>query len=488
LYVILEQLIDLFLWSAILNLGRQFCQGPISRRSLLQAGALGLTSFGLGDLLRLRAHAAPVPGAESDTSIIFIWLPGGPPHMEMYDMKPDAPADYHGEFRPIPTVVPGLDVCELLPLHAKLADKFTIVRSVAHEFADHGGGHKRFLTGRIPATPVDTVNDNPMVGSIVAKVRERRNLGIPNYVSGTDAGRNGIDVFAFGSAYLGPETHPFSVVGDPSATKFEVQNLSVAKEMEGRLDDRVALLSGFDRIRRQADARGTMHAVDEFNGRALTLLTSDKARHAFDLSQEPKEVRERYGMHPWGQRALMARRLVESGVSFVTMVMENCIAPGQPMPRELVYNWDSHAVNCHIFKDALVRFPVYDRTITALIEDLYRRGLDKKVLLVVTGEFGRTPRVSTSIGTQTGVMQPGRDHWPQAMSFLMSGGGMRTGQVVGSTNSKGEHPKDRPLTPNDLWATVYRHLGIDYNNTSFPDYRGRPMPILPFGDPIAELL
>ncbi|HEY3965931.1 MAG TPA: DUF1501 domain-containing protein, partial [Planctomycetaceae bacterium] len=483
----LEQLIDLFLWSAMLNLGRQFCQGPVSRRSLL-AGALGLTSFGLGDLLRLRAHAAPVPGAESDTSIIFIWLPGGPPHMEMYDMKPDAPADYRGEFRPIPTVVPGLDVCELLPLHAKLADKFTIVRSVAHEFADHGGGHKRFLTGRIPATPVDTVNDNPMVGSIVAKVRERRNLGIPNYVSGTDAGRNGIDVFAFGSAYLGPETHPFSVVGDPSATKFEVQNLSVAKEMEGRLDDRVALLSGFDRIRRQADARGTMHAVDEFNGRALTLLTSDKARHAFDLSQEPKEVRERYGMHPWGQRALMARRLVESGVSFVTMVMENCIAPGQPMPRELVYNWDSHAVNCHIFKDALVRFPVYDRTITALIEDLYRRGLDKKVLLVVTGEFGRTPRVSTSIGTQTGVMQPGRDHWPQAMSFLMSGGGMRTGQVVGSTNSKGEHPKDRPLTPNDLWATVYRHLGIDYNNTSFPDYRGRPMPILPFGDPIAELL
>jgi hypothetical protein len=455
---------------------------------LLQAGALGLSALGMADLLKLRARAAPVPGAESDTAIIFIWLPGGPPHMETYDLKPDAPADYRGEFRPIPTVVPGLDVCEHLPLHAKIADKFTIVRSVAHEFADHGGGHKRFLTGRIPATPVETVNDSPMVGSIVAKVREKRNLGIPNYVAGTDAGRSDIDVFAFGSAYLGPETHPFTVVGDPSAPKFAVQNLSLSREMEGRLDDRVSLLSGLDRIRRNVDARGTMLAVDEFNARAVTLLTSDKAREAFDLSREPEAVRERYGMHPWGQRALMARRLVEAGVSFVTMVMENCIPPGKPMPRELVYNWDSHAVNCHMFKDALVRLPIYDRTITALIDDLYNRGLDKRVLLVVTGEFGRTPRIAPAIGTQTGVMQPGRDHWPQAMSFLVSGGGMRAGQVVGSTNARGEHPKDRPLTPNDLWATVYRHLGIDYNNISFPDHRGRPMPLLPFGDPIAELL
>jgi hypothetical protein len=464
------------------------CPGPHSRRSFLQAGALGLWGLGMGDLLRLRAQAAPAAGVEPDTSVIFIWLPGGPPHMETYDMKPDAPADYRGDFGPIHTVVPGMDVCEHLPLHARVADKFSLIRSIAHDFADHGGGHKRFLTGRIPATPVDTVNDSPMVGSIVAKVREQRNIGIPNYVSGTDAGRQDIDVFAFGSAYLGPETHPFTVVGDPSAPKFEVQNLSLAREMEGRLDDRVALLSSLDRVRRSADSRGTMQAIDEFNGRALSLLTSDRARKAFDLSLEPAEVRERYGRHPWGYRALMARRLVEAGVSFVTMVMENCIAPGQPMPKELVYNWDSHAVNCHIFKDALVRLPIYDRTITALVEDLRRRGLDKKVLLVVTGEFGRTPRITPAIGTQTGVMQPGRDHWPQAMSVLVSGGGLKMGQVVGSTNSKGEHPKDRPFTPNDLWATVFRHLGIDYNNTAFPDHRGRPMPILPFGDPIAELL
>jgi hypothetical protein len=464
------------------------CPGPLSRRSFLQAGALGLWGLGMGDLLRLQAQGASAPAAEPDTSVIFIWLPGGPPHMETYDMKPDAPADYRGEFGPIRTVVPGMDVCEHLPLHARIADKFSLIRSIAHEFADHGGGHKRFLTGRIPASPVDFVNDHPMVGSMVAKVREHRNIGIPNYVSGTDAGRSDIDVFSFGSAYLGPETHPFTVVGDPSAPKFQVQNLSLAREMEGRLDDRVALLSGLDRVRRSADSRGTMQAIDEFNQRALSLLTSDRARKAFDLSLEPAEVRERYGRHPWGYRALMARRLVEAGVSFVTMVMENCIAPGQPMPKELVYNWDSHAVNCHIFKDALVRLPIYDRTITALVEDLHQRGLDKKVLLVVTGEFGRTPRVTPAIGTQTGVMQPGRDHWPQAMSVLVSGGGLKMGQVVGSTNSKGEHPKDRPLSPNDLWATVFRHLGIDYNNTTFPDHRGRPMPILPFGDPIAELL
>ena len=464
------------------------CQGPLSRRSLLQAGALGLSAFTLGDLWRLKAQAGGFTESGEPNAVIFVWLPGGPPQMETYDMKPDAPADYRGEFRPIPTNVAGIEICEHLPLHARMADKFTIIRSIAHEFADHGGGHKRFLTGRDPLSPVGFVNDYPMVGSMVAKVFERRNGGIPNYVAGVDAGRQDIDVFSFGSAYLGPESHPFFVVGDPSAENFRVENLSLAREMEGRLDDRVSLLTGFDNLRRSADHRDAMRAMDEFNQRAFSLLTGDRAREAFDLSREPAELRERYGRHPWGYRALMARRLVERGVSFVTMVMENPIPPGQSAPRELVYNWDSHAVNCHIFKDALVRLPIYDRTITALIDDLYARGLDKRVLLVVTGEFGRTPRIAPAIGTQTGVMQPGRDHWPQAMSLLDSGGGLKMGQIVGSTNAKGEHPKDRPLTPNDLWATVFRHLGIDYRDVSFPDHRGRPMPMLPYGEPIGELV
>ena len=460
-----------------MNRPTQHCPGPVSRRGFLQLGALGLGGFGLADLLRLRAEAAPAGTRKPDTSVIFVWLPGGPPHMETFDMKPDAPGDYRGDFNPISTVVPGLEICEYLPLHAKVADKFNIIRSIAHEFADHGGGHKRFLTGRDPLSPVGFVNDYPAVGSMVAKMRERYNVGVPNYVSGADGGRDGIDVFSFGSAYLGPATHPFSVAGDPSDKNFKVQNLGLAPELATRLDDRIDLLGGLDRLRRDLDRTGTLAAMDQFNQRAVSLLTSDVAREAFDLTREPPQVRERYGMHRFGQRALLARRLVEAGSSFVTMVMEN---PGH-LPEDVCYNWDSHAVNCHIFKDTRYKLPFLDSAITALIEDLYQRGLDKKVLLVVTGEFGRTPRITYANG------RPGRDHWPSAMSVLVSGGGMRTGQVIGSTTSKGETPKDRPLTPNDLWATVFHHLGIDID-TTFPDHSGRPMSILPYGQPIAELV
>jgi uncharacterized protein (DUF1501 family) len=183
----------------------------------------------------------------------------------------------------------------------------------------------------------------------------------------------------------------------------------------------------------------------------------------------------------------MARRLVEAGCSFVNMVLENPYVSGVSSLTNGTYNWDSHAVNCHIFDDARVRFPILDQAISGLIEDVYARGLDKKVLIVLTGEFGRTPRVEQSVGTQTKVMQPGRDHWPQAMSVLVSGGGLRMGQVVGSTNNKGEHPQDRPLTPNDLWSTVLRHLKIDQHH-AFRDHNGRPMPILPYGEPIRELI
>jgi len=463
------------------------CPGPLSRRQFLKIGALSLGGVGLGGLLPLRLTAADTGAATPETSVILIWLPGGPPHMETYDMKPDAPAEYRGEFRPIKTNVPGLDVCELLPLHAKIADKFSLVRSIANTFSDHGGGHKRFLTGRDPLSPVGFVNDYPMVGSLVAKVREARKAGVPNYIAGTDPGRDGIDVFSFGSAYLGPSTHPFTFSGDPSLPTFEVRNLAPNPQIKGQLPERLELLGRLDAARSEHDARGTMGAIETSRRRALELMTTDAARTAFDLSREPVKLRERYGMHAWGQRALLARRLVEHGASFVTMVLENPYQSGVHWLKDGTYNWDSHAVNCHIFNDAKVRLPLYDRTVTALVEDLYARGLDRKVMLIVTGEFGRTPRVSYATGN-SGVKQPGRDHWPQAMSLLVAGAGMRTGQVVGSTNAKGEHPKDRPLSPNDLWATMFRHLGIDYKNTSFLDHSGRPMPILPHGEAIEELL
>ena len=463
------------------------CSGPTTRREFLSAGALGIGGLALPDLFRLRAQAAESGlHVDQDTSIIFVWLPGGPPHMDMYDMKPKAPTEYRGAFHPIPTRVPGLDVCELMPRHAAIADKYSVIRSVSHTFADHGGGHKRMMTGRIPNTPVDTVNDAPATGSIVAKLREHRNNGLPNYVSMNPGGRTN-DVFAQGPAYLGSAYLPFNVEGDPTTPNFVVPNIAPAAQIVQRLDDRMRLLGGLDRIERQMDATRLMDSMDRYQQRAVGMITSDKARKAFDLSAEADAVRDRYGRHCWGQRALMARRLVEAGVSFVTVVMENPYQSGITHQKQGVYNWDSHAVNCHIWDDLKVRLPIYDQAVTALIEDVYQRGLDRKTLILVTGEFGRTPRLESSVGSQTGVMQPGRDHWPQAMSFIMAGGAMRTGQVIGSTNSKGEHPADRPLTPNDLWATVYRHLGIDYTD-SFPDHRGRPMPILPFGEPIAELL
>ena len=466
------------------------CPGPLSRRSFLQAGALAAGGLGLdlgfSDLLRLRAVAKEAGAKNPDTAVILVWLPGGAPHMETYDMKPDAPREYRGIFSPMKTNVSGIEVCELLPLHAKCADKFTIIRSIAHEFADHGGGHKRFLTGYNPKEPTGFVNDNPCVGSVVAKLREHVKIGLPNYIAEVDGGRQGVDTFSFGAAYLGSGTTPFMVAGDPSAPDFKIQNLGLTSDMAGRLDDRAHLLTGLDRLRRDVDRSGLMNTMDQFSQQAYDILTSPRAREAFDLSREPQKLRDRYGNHAYGQRAIMARRLVEAGASFVTVVMENP-TPGQTLPTYGTYNWDSHAVNCHIFDDARWRFPYYDQAVTALVEDLYARGLDKKVLLIVTGEFGRTPRLSTSPSTLTKQMQPGRDHWPQAMSMLVAGGGMRTGQIVGATDSRGERPSERRMTPNDLWATAYRHLGIDWT-AAFPDHTGRPLYILPHGEPIPELL
>jgi hypothetical protein len=421
------------------------------------------------------------PQADADTSLIFVWLPGGAPHTETYDLKPEAPLDYRGEFNPIPTNVPGLDLCEHLPLHARIADKYNIVRSICHEFADHGGGHKRFLTGRHPKEPTGFVNDAPMVGSYVAKMREHIQRGVPNYIAGTDNGRDQVDVFSFGAAYLGEAYTPFIFGGDPGAADFKVEGLDLAPEVAARLGTRARLLDQFDRLQRSFNNSSAVDAMDEFDRRALGILLSPQARRAFDLTQEDPRLRDRYGRHPYGQRALLARRLVEAGCSFVTMVLETPVLPGATYPTGVIYNWDSHAVNGHIFDDARYRFPFYDQAVTALVEDLYDRGLDRRVLLIVTGEFGRTPRISYDKG------RPGRDHWPDAMSMLVSGGGMRTGQVIGSTDRRGERPHDRPLTPNDLWATMYRHLGIDFHSDLL-DLTGRPMPILPFGDVIEELL
>ncbi|QDU18263.1 DUF1501 domain-containing protein [Urbifossiella limnaea] len=458
------------------------CPGP-SRRDALKFGSVALASAAHG----LTAHGSPDDHTTNDPAVIFVWLPGGPPHQDTFDMKPDAPEEYRGAYRPVRTNVTGIDVCEHLPRLATMADKYALIRSVSHRFADHGGGHKRFLTGRDPAQPVGFVNDTPMVGSMAAEVLKHKHAAVPNYVCGVDGGRQQIDTFSFGSAYLGPQSHPFTFHGDPSDPKFDIQGLSARPEQSARLAERVGVLGALDRPLRGSDITGAAGAVDTHRGRALELVTTDTARNAFDLRREDARTRDRYGMHRYGQRALLARRLVEHGASWVTMVMENATPFGGEMKKNHTYNWDSHAVNCHIFDDTQYKLGFLDQAIAALIDDLYLRGLNRRVLLVVTGEFGRTPKVEYTKGSQTGVTQPGRDHWPNAMSILVSGA-CKTGQVVGSTTARAEVPKDRPLSPNDLWATVFRHLGIDHNRTSFPDGSGRPMPMLPHGDVIGELV
>lgn len=449
---------------------------PMARRSFFEAGSLALGGLGLSDLLRARAQAKEARVSQRDTSVILIWLQGGPSHMETYDMKPDAPVEYRGELTPISTVVPGIDVCEYLPQHARVADKFTLIRSIAHGCGAHAGGAGRFLSGYNPLRRLDPKAQFPCLGPVVSKMLDgHRDPGMPRYISSTTA------VYGGGSAGLGPAVLPFVVGSDPNAPDFKVDNLSLAPKMKDRLNDRRSLLTSIDGLRREVDSSGLMESMDQFSREAVELLTSEKAVEAFDLSKEDPKLRDKYGRHKWGQRALLARRLVEAGTSFVTMQMRSPGIPGG------IGNWDIHAVNGHLYDDTRARLPVYDHAVATLIEDIYERGLDKKVMLVVAGEFGRTPRINPQKGTSSKVVQPGRDHYPAAMSVLVAGAGMQTGQVVGSTTAKGERPKTRRLDPNDLLATVYRHLGIDCQEM-VPNESGRPVPLIPHGEPIRELL
>lgn len=456
------------------SLAQGSCSGP-DRRALLRLGSLALAGTGL---TRLPGRAETLVKGE-EPAVIFVWLPGGPAHIDTFDMKPDAPAEYRGEFKPVKTTVPGIEVCELLPQHAARAHRFSLIRSISHKFADHGGGHKKFMTGRDPREPTGFVTDYPAMGSMIYKEIGDTTPGIPGYTLLTDGGRQQIDTFSLGSAYLGRATHPFVAYGDPSRTDFAVKNLGERVVQPATLAERLDLLK---EIAVNPATLARLDGPEVFRDRALELLNSPRARQAFELNRETEKTRARYGWHAYGQRALLARRLVEAGARFVTLTMESPNVLGREWPKNVTYNWDSHAVNCHIFEDSRWRFPLLDQAVTALIDDLHDRGLDRRVLLVVTGEFGRTPKLEQVNG------RPGRDHWPQAMSVLVSGGGLKMGQVVGSTNSRGEVPKDRPLIPNDLWATVLRHLKVDYADKSYLDHSGRPMPLLPDGQPIRELI
>ena len=446
------------------------CVGTLPRRGLLQLGLSGLGSLALPDLLRLQSLAANRrTGPSVDKSIIVLWLWGGPSHMETFDLKPEAPLEYRGEFRPISTAAPGLDISEHLPQLASHGDKLAIVRSLHHTSPGHVNSTHTFLTG-YPGAPVETAPyrpDYPDFWSVTSKVCGERAAGVPVHVGMPRMRYNG-------AAHLGGSLDPFIVKADPSAKDFKVPNLQLHGQTSDRLGQRRELLTQFDRLRRELDSDGLMGSLDEFNQRAATLLTSGRVREAFDLDREDPDTRDRYGRHAVGQRCLLARRLVESGVRLVTIDFP-CV-PGQK-----AFSWDDHASVWNIFEQMKIRLPVLDQVTSALIEDLHNRGMQEDVLFVVMGEMSHTPRLSNYKG------QPGREHWGRSMSVLLSGGGMRMGQAVGSTTFKGDEPQEHPLTPNDLLATLYHYFGVPLT-THFNDHFGRPIPILPHGRPIDELI
>ncbi|RPI81897.1 MAG: DUF1501 domain-containing protein, partial [Planctomycetaceae bacterium] len=287
----------------------------------------------------------------------------------------------------------------------------------------------------------------------------------------------------------GPAHEPFPVYGDPNSAQFEVPNIGLKDEQQSaRLAQRIGLRTGLDRMRRETDAGKNMEAMDRFESQAWNILTGPAARQAFDLSKEAPATRDQYGRNSWGQQCLLARRLVEAGVELVTVTLNGPLC-GR------VQNWDDHAVNHHVFDGMKYRAPFLDQAVSALIEDVHQRGLDQQTLIVVGGDFGRTPKISYAASTgegiasgPTGTMQPGRDHWPNAMSFLFSGGGITPGQVIGATDAREEQAVQRRLGVQDFLATIYRHLGIDATRVELLNFGGRPVPILQNGKPIPELL
>lgn len=435
----------------------RYCDG-LDRRSFLKAGFLGAAGLALPDFLRLKTQAGQ---STRDTAVIMIWLDGGPTHMDTYDIKTEAPAEYRGTMKTTKTVVPGIDICDHLPRQARLMDRLAIVRSLHHTTGDHFAGAHWMLTGYHGSTAANLDPMYPSAGSIAARVRGANQPGLPAYVAVPFAASVGLNPGYNSAAYLGTAFNPFQTGGDPNTANFSVRNLTLPGGVNlSSLDDRRDLLRSFDTLRRDVDRTGSLESMDRFQQEAYEMISGPAAREAFAIGKEDPRLRDRYGRHNWGQSCLLARRLVEAGVTFVTVHMGG---------------WDHHAAIEPAMKNLL---PIVDRGVGTLVEDLCERGLYDKVAICMCGEFGRTPRVNKDAG---------RDHWGQSGFALMGGGGLRGGQVVGSTTDKGEYPKDHPVTPEDMLATLYHVLGIDTKQT-FIDRSGRPHPILSKGAPIAELV
>ena len=450
-----------------------------SRREILRVGLTGISGLSLPGLFQARARAA-TPKTNARTAVILVWLPGGASHLETYDPKPLATSDYRGPFAAISTRAAGIQLSELLPRHAVVADRFTLLRSMVHTGFCHQQGTQQLLTGH-PVRELKQKPDNPDLFAIANFLRRDPSRKLPNYVGVPGANY-------LGAAYLGSAYEPFVVSGDLSMPEFHVPNIGLSDARTvGRMTERISLRRSFDRLRRDIDRLGEMNAFDAFESQAFNLLTGEEARQAFALGQEDLRTRERYGLNAWGQQCLMARRLIEAGVDLVTTQL------GGPLCGR-VGNWDDHAVNHNVFEGMRLRTPPFDQAVSALIEDIHERGLDRRVLVIVCGEFGRTPKISYvassgegAASAPAGVVQPGRDHWPSATSILFSGGGIASGQVIGASDARGEQVIDRRVGVGDFLATVYKHLGIDAADVSINNFDGRPVPILQDGQPIREL-
>ena len=437
--------------------------GP--RRDFLQQLMAGMGALTIPSISSLRAKAGTSSGV-SDTSLILLWQDGGPSHFETFDPKPEAPAEVRGDLDPISTRLPGIQFCEVLPQLANMADRFTVIRSLHQASSAHVSATHTFVTGFDRTGVIKGPPTNPDLSVVINRMRAEENRSMPNYVGIPGQPRGG-------HAYLGESYGPLRVAGDPSKPDFSIDGMQLRT---GYSSDRIAarsrLLGKLDRLKREMDSPGRLDAMDQFRRQAYELVVG-QAAEAFDLSRETRQLRERYGMHRAGQQALLARRLVEAGVSVVTVRFH----PTGPWHD----SWDDHPCGTQVFGTMKGRGPLFDQAVSALIEDLGNRGLDEKVLLVVAGEFGRTPTIRNFDGV------PGRDHWGHAGCALVYGGGMRMGQVIGATNAQGERPADRPIAPQDVLATIYQFLDIDIHHM-LRDPEDQPIPILPYGTPIRELI
>jgi hypothetical protein len=446
----------------------RFCDG-MRRRDVLRVGTAGFfgTQLSLPQLLAAEAARSQMNSSGSPrlpakaTSFIFLFLQGGLSTIDTWDMKPEAPSEFKGEFSPIDTNVPGIRIGEHTPKIAQIMDRFSIIRSFTHKSSDHGAADHHMQTGYFPRAGFNPGlvpnNHYPSYGSIIAK-KLGANGSVPPYICLPGTMRSG------GSAYLGPAAAPFTIEADPSAPKFSVPDVLPPLELAAdRLASRQELLRTVDRYQRSAETRSNAQAgaVETFRGRAFDLMTSPTAKHAFDIHAEAKELRDAYGRNSLGQSCLMARRLVEAGVRCVSIEHAN---------------WDTHYANFKTLKDDLL--PKLDMALSSLFTDLETRGLLDSTLVLITGEFGRTPRINKHAG---------RDHWGPSFSVALGGGGIKGGRVIGKSDARAERPADSPHGPEDLGATICRQMGID-PDAEFHTPEGRPVKIVNNGKPIASLL